>query len=321
MTHNGRMALAAVFLLSSTLAAQQGAEQVAHSLTAQQMSANAFAAAQRIAECGKANDATCYRTMLDHTRMPPPGSVTEVDIDPRDIRVMRLQFTERDFFRWIEVAEPWPPIALDGVIFSIVPAFTTIGVERLGLRINSAWYLIGVSEDGGASWLFVPVSGNPQTRPDAVDHVMPGYGDGPRPEVLTVYVEEDPFESSRWLQTTERYFALADEGFAYALTFEIKRRIKDPIDLTVRYENPDNPGNYFRFQASLDSEESELRWVSPALTNFELGETYSVVVEGSDRDTGELLFEHRESLQFQPTRELWLSARSQPLASNPAPAP
>lgn len=310
------MVLAAAFLVSSTLAAQQRAEQTAQEhtvkpLTTQEMRVNAFAAAQQLAVCARANDADCYSAMLDHARLPPPVSAYDVELDPREVRVINLQFTERDFFRWTDVAEPWPPIVLDGPIFIFVPAFSTSGVERLGIRTNAAWYLIGASEDGGETWLFIPVSRYPQTRPDAVDRLIPGYGDGPRPEVLPVYIEESPFQSSRWLRTTERYFALADGGFAYALKFEIRRRIKDPIDVTVQYENPADRDVYFRFQGSLDPGQSELQWRSPAL-DFELGETYGVVIEGSDRDSGELLFEHRESLLFQPTRELWLSATSKP---------
>jgi hypothetical protein len=299
-------------LLSSTLAAQQGAGQTAQPLTAQQMSANVSAAARRMADCALALDLNCYQAMLDPTRRPPARTWPDVDTDPREIRAMALQLNEPDFFRRVEMAEPWPPIALDGVIFSFVPTFSSYGVERLGLRVDLAAYLIGVSEDGGRSWRFVDVSRYPQTRPDAVDQLMPGYGDGPRPEVRPVYVEESPFETSPWLQTTGRRLGSADEGFVYDLKFEIRRRIRDPIDLTVQYDNPADRGQQFRFDGSLQPGQRELQWKSPVLQSFEAGETYNVVIEGSDPATGALLFEHRESLLFQPTRELWLAAVPQP---------
>jgi len=199
-----RLLLASSVLLSSTLAAQQGAEQTAQQQLAQQLRAEVFAAAQRMVDCLERNDLACIQAMFDLSRPAAGRAGTGLETDRREIEVTRLRDTEPDYFRSTDVAEPWPPIMLDGEIFIFVPTFSTYGVARLGIRATRAWYLIGISDSLGESWRFIPVSGFPQPSPDAVDLLIPGYGDGPRPEVSRAYFDGSPFETSQWLQTTER---------------------------------------------------------------------------------------------------------------------
>jgi hypothetical protein len=54
------------------------------------------------------------------------------------------------------------------------------------------------------------------------------------------------------------------------------------------------------------------------MEGFEADRPYSVVIEGSDPDTGSLVLEHREELVFPPTRNLWLSEQSKPPQSEPS---
>jgi hypothetical protein len=199
-----RLLLASSVLLSSTLAAPQGAEQSAQQRLAQQLGAEVFSAAQRMVDCLERNDLACIQAMFDLSRPAAGRAGAGLETDRREIEVTRLRVTEPDYFLSIDVAEPWPPIVLDGEIFVFVPTFSTYGVARLGIRATKAWYLIGISDALGESWHFIPVSAVPRPSPDAVDLLIPGYGNGPRPEVSRDYFEGSPFESSQRLQTTER---------------------------------------------------------------------------------------------------------------------
>lgn len=307
MGRRGVLALAAPLLLSSVLAAQEPLDPVR---------ATVLREAQRYVDCWMRDDPACVRELTDRERLQAAGMVAQL---PRPLT--NATQTEKEFVR-IELAEPWPPVAVDGALFAFVPYIDGRLLERPELRVKELrfirmGYLVGASDDEGESWRFIHVDSGTTPPADAIDRVMPGYGDGPRPEVGGFIFSEGPLSESRWLQTTERRFVPVDDGIAYALTYEIREGLDGPIDFTVHYDNPVDPGRPLQFSGSLEPGQRVLEWQSPALRDFELGERYDVMIEGNDPDTGARRFRHREELLFLTTRDVWLAEVAPPPATAP----
>ncbi len=314
-----RLALAAAFLLSGTLAAQQNLEQ---------SRAAALREAERYINCWMAGDVGCIEEMTHRERLDAAGLLSREMSRLQALMISRARyFPAQQIYNWLEAAPAWPPFAVDGVLYAFVPTLetwtdpvntTTFPVS--GRRTDRMAYLIGASEDDGKSWRFIQVAEDSTLHSHAIDRVIPGY-DGPRPEIRIVVAETDPIVRSRWLMTKQRGFSPVDDAFAYVLKLDVRREIEEPIDFTVSYENPADSNAPSEFRGSLAPGQRELEWQSPALSGFEFGEKYQVVIVGRDPDSAEVLFEHREKLLFQPTQEFWRSEISRPPVANADVAP
>jgi hypothetical protein len=307
-----RLILAAAFLLSTPLAAQESAEHAR---------ASAFREAERFTSCVMSRNAECVAEMYHLPLYEATGMATRDSDRPEPempayregtVLARRPDGLRTSEYSWMEVAEPWPLFAVGEVLYSFVPYFATFGDPERGRQVDRMSYLIGASEDDGESWRFVAVR-NALLSSD-IERAIPGHGDTPRPEFRDVEVDNGPFRQSRWLETTERRFVPVDDGYAYTLAVATRQEFDAPIEINVRYDNPADRNQPSSSQGSLEVGETALRWQSPPLTGFVAGASYEVVVEGRDADTGDRLFEHREVLLFQPTRELWLSVMSKPPA-------
>jgi hypothetical protein len=212
-------------------------------------------------------------------------------------------------YRDFAVSRPSEPFtADDGRLVTFVPYFESRSDDerRQSVRLITMAYMVGISEDHGETWGFVPVN-NSWFTPAEVDLVFPEARNLPRPDVVELEVSQPEYGRSSWLQTTRREFVHGDDAIAYALKLTVRREIVEPLLLTIRYDNPAKVERSVSLQSSLPPSQLEIEWQSPALTGFELGETYDVVIAASDPDTGEQIFEHREALVFLPTVEMWRS--------------
>ena len=322
MTYRSRLVLAVGCLVTGTVVAQPSAEDAR---------AAAYREAERFTNCWTRVDVDCVEE-LTHREL-----LEAADLYGEEIKRLRSAVLSHDRkprgvdldvlvdIQIKEVAEPWPPFSVDGRMFTLVPYLefigSTAGNDLLSMdvadRLERTGFLIGASEDDGESWRFVVVSSNSPLRPDEIDLVIPGYGEGPRPEVMTIEVWDTPFERSRWLETRERQFVLAGDAFLYSLAVDIREGLEGPIDLVVRYDDPADPDRPLEYRDSLAAGQREFRWQSPTLVGFEMGSIYNVVIEGSDPDTGDRLFEHRQGILYHPTAELWWAVMSKPPPVDP----
>jgi hypothetical protein len=263
----------------------------------------------RYAACWFINDATCFNALTD------PRVGVEVGVQPRGVGfpsdIRGVQFP-RSPPPVLELAKPWGPYASAERLIGIVPYFTrAIDVVR-GRRLDRTGYLIASSYDSGQSWRFVMVESVTPMLEDWMDRLAPGTAEPQWPDVVTLLVDEPDFERSRSLRTTARQFVQVEDGFVYAMTWEVRSEITDTATLVIRYENPADRSGPFSFRGSLQPGQQTLEWNSPVLTGFESGQLYDVVVEVSDPDTGEMLFDHRQPVLFDPTLELWKTEMSTP---------
>ena len=295
---------ALALLTSSMLAAQQPVDRVRDA---------AFREAERFANCLSRGDAACVREFVDGERLAAAG------LTARHAAVLGnfvLSLLPPGIVL-LQVERPWPPFAIGDEIVVFVPTLKTVARPLLNAQVNIMAYLIATSADGGESWRFIVVNDLSALTEQEIDRI-PGIAGRPRPEQLSVCIEEPALTQSRWLITRERGFVAADVGrYVYVLTFEIREDIEDRIDFTVSYDNPANPGAPSEFRGSLEPGQRGLPWQSPPLGAFEPGQRYQVLVEGRDSASGDLVFEHRESLVFHATRELWRSVMSKPPEERP----
>lgn len=321
------MALAASLLLPSLLSAQQISEEAR---------AAAFAQGERFASCLMSRDFACANAMsyaeaywesgtvnrdlgavvISNSAMPIDTVMPGNPINPVVPGRMAPNVGTILDYSWMEVAEPWPPFAVDDSLYAFVPYFASFGETARGRRTDRMAYLIATSADDGKSWRFFPVRHNLQSKD--IDSVIPGAGEVPRPEFRDIKVDDGDFARSPSLETTERRFLPSGEAYVYALTFEIRRSFATPVAITLRYDNPSDPARPLSFRGSLEPGQTGLRWQSPPLTGFETGQAYRIVIEGSDPETGSLLFEHRDELLLSATREQWLSVDSKPPGLRPS---
>lgn len=312
--------LVAGSLLPSVLAAQDSVDAAR---------AAALREAERYINCWLRGDVGCIDEMTHRERLDAAGLLSREVNRLKALMASRATFfPNQQIYNWLEAAPAWPPFAVDGVLYAFVPTLETwtdpvntwTARSGNGRRTDRMAYLIGASEDDGESWRFIQVDDDSALKSHAIDRVIPGY-DGPQPEIRIVVAESRPVVRSRWLVTKQRGFSPVGDAFAYVLKLDVRREVEEAIDFTVSYENPAVASQPSEFRGSLAPGQRELEWQSPALSGFEFGEKYEVVIEGWDPDSADVLFEHRETLLFQPTQEIWRSEISKPPVSTGDVAP
>jgi hypothetical protein len=302
MASAGQAIVAVTFVLSSA----------AH---AQAPDASAFDAitrdAVRYVDCWQTGNLRCLSNLTDRELYSETGLSTSAFIrQTRDaMDVHRL-----DFYN-IELTRPWEPFASGERLVSYVPYFETILELPNSRRYELMAYLIATSYDDGDSWHFIKIEGMDASLANLFDRLIPGAAERPEPALIEEFVDEPELARSRSLKTSERRFVAVGDGYVFSLKWELRRDFGGALDLAIHYENPADRSQPLRLRGSLEPGQPELEWYSPVLTGFEPGQEYDVVVEANDPATGELLFEHRQPVLFQPTREIWRAQISQPLAA------
>jgi len=197
MTCAGRVIVAATFVLSSAVHAQ-GTEGTPLDAARRD--------AERYAACTSGLGVDCKVELTDFELWVEFGFPVEENTWMEGLEWSRSRYLSLDGFHiCMKVQEPWPPIALDGELFTIVPYFQTGGVEGPpGRRVDEISYLIGASDNDGESWRFVEVQTDPRfprapAEVDGVNRIIRGYGDRPAPEIARVEVNESPLATSQCL--------------------------------------------------------------------------------------------------------------------------
>ena len=112
---------------------------------------------------------------------------------------------------------------------------------------------------------------------------------------------------SKYLATTAGGFIMrvGDAGAQYGLTFELRKKIKDPIFATVTFDNPGNPESPMVVEAQIAPGQKSFTTTSPSFTVAENGRTYFVnVALYSDVSRSKILGEHRQGLLFYVDEQL-----------------
>jgi hypothetical protein len=269
---------------------------------------------ERYAACMTQLDEPCIMALIDVEGMRTGGLLRLIAMRSINLARLRAQTGAPQSYDF-DVARPWEPFAAAGRLYSFVPIFESDGAvgpimvingeAAVPPRIDRIAYLIAASDDGGQSWRFFPINA---TNSSDLDLLIPGYGDGPRPEVLDFEVRETDLERSRSLLTLERRFALVGDAISYVLKAEIREPFDGAVDLSVTYDDPADPDQPAVDLATIEPGQTTLAWQSPPHTGFETGETYAVEIEGRDAASGEKLFTHRQDLRFYVTPEIWKAA-------------
>lgn len=232
-------------------------------------------------------------------------------------RTRNAQYASSTF----DVAQASEPFVSGDRLVSFVPYFESVMDEPEGRRYDQLGFLLASSYDNSESWQLVKIEGVHRPMLEYIEREFPGFAGRPMPPVLEQVVQEPWLERTRSVATAARRFVMVDGGFVYAMKWVVRKEIDSKLSLAIRYDNPADSSRPLSFRGSLEPGQQVLEWQSVVLTDFEVDRTYDVVVEVSEPDTGELLFEHRQSLLFKPTREIWLSMMSQPPVSTADVAP
>lgn len=310
MGYAGRTIVAATFVL---LNATHGQESDGNQPDPVSRDADMFVTCLMLSASRCIEDMSDRRVLAD-LNMRPQEVVSQTRPAPLD---ENTRYESHSF----ALAPPWGPFDSVDRLGRIVPYYETAIDGAKGQRWERVGYLIAGSYDGGQSWQFVKIEAVNSVVADWMERQAPGVAEPRWPEVDWRIVQEPPLVRSRGLRTLEREFVMLGDGFAYAMEWEIRTEILDATDISVRYEDPADRSRLLRFSGSLQAGQRSLEWQSPVLTGFESGQVYHVVVEVSDPDTDEILFEHRQPLIFRPALELWKAAMATPPASNSAEAP
>jgi len=260
-------------------------------------------------------DLRCIRELTDQRFYDEVGITSdELGRQTRNVaRARNAQYESSTF----DVARATEPFVSGDRLVSFVPYFESLMDEPEGRRYDQFGFLLASSYDNSESWQFVKIEGVHRSMLGYIEREFPGFAGREMPPVLEQVVQAPRLERTRWMATAGRGFVMVDGGFVYAMKWAVREEIESTLSLVIRYDDPADSSRPLRFRGSLEPGQQVLEWQSPVLTDFESDRTYDVVVEISEPDTGELLFEHRQPLLFKPTREIWLSMMAQPQAVEP----
>ena len=271
--------------------------------------------AQRFAECVESLQADCVFE-LTHVESFAAAGVQTPYIDLEELRELWQasppadeatsqsglnEFEQPSEERMMSFAalEPQEPFSTGNRLFAFVP-FRQTNVRPTGW-LERTGFLVGISEDDGASWRFNIINGYHllpfhvvQIYPELAGRTLPPIENELRPWPAPV--------TSRFLRTADGRFSFVEGAAWYSMRFEVRRRLRDDLDLVVTFDNPAEPGRLATMGATLDRDQENLEVRSLPFSGFEPGRYYDVVVSGFAQGTGEELFRHRQSLLFNPTK-------------------
>lgn len=194
----------------------------------------------------------------------------------------------------VEYETPGEPFRAGAQLFTFVP-YRTEGPGLPGTWRELQSFLIGVSDNAGATWRFAD---GEIIEPKRIDAVIPGYSGDSLPESEERFVEGPDPARSEYLRTVDAYFAFDGESAAYTLVLDIRKRVGSEIELFVSFDDPSSSDRPRSFHASLEPGQKEITIGSPPMQGFEGGELYDVVIVGNEAATGAEIFEHRQTLLF-----------------------
>lgn len=122
--------------------------------------------------------------------------------------------------------------------------------------------------------------------------------------ILPAHAEPDPQPDA----TKSRYFQTVGAGFSgeidvpgmyYALTLDIRRKIRKPMRVEVLFQDPGNPEEPLQVAAELQPGQEVLVLQSPPIFQAENGKNYSVtLLLFEDSSEEEPVSEHVQLVQF-----------------------
>jgi hypothetical protein len=201
-----------------------------------------------------------------------------------------------------ESLQPGEPFPAGGRLFAFVPFYQT-NTSNTG-RLERTGFLVAVSEDDGESWRFNVINGW-HIQSHQVAALYPELAGRNIPETRNDIVPWPAPAISRYLSTTDGRFTIVEGAAWYEMRFKVRRKSRSEIPLVVSFDNPSEPQRRVTLQAMVAPDQETIEIRSPALTGFQRGEHYEVVVFGFEPETGEALFEHRQTMLFNPTYEMW----------------
>jgi hypothetical protein len=141
----------------------------ARNVRAGDLSANASRDAMRLVACMKSFDSACANS-LTYTKVFEDHGISRGQLEQRVAdQYQKLKSMHATYSRF-DLDAPWPPFVASGRNYVFVPYNMTL--ETGEQRAASKSFLIGVSEDSGASWKFV--DGQRVTQ-DNIGMFVPGY--------------------------------------------------------------------------------------------------------------------------------------------------
>lgn len=178
--------------------------------------------------------------------------------------------------------------------FVLVPyrieSFLAFWFERNG-------YFLGVSGDN-RNWCFIE---DVVVAERGLENIMPGYEGPSLPPISYEPTFEPAHTETKYLATRMGAFSVRSDGVAhYTLELDVRKRIREETPLEIIFENPRDPERRYVIQTSLARKQDILGISSPMIIGFMSGETYEVIVIGKDPETGEQMFEHRQSMLYKP---------------------
>jgi hypothetical protein len=215
-----------------------------------------------------------------------------------------------DGYYTVRTGTPGDPYEVDGRLYVLVPFSTSFG---RAIWTQRKTYLLGVSDDAGASWRF---ANGAMIDPKLFYAMFPQFTRADLPEISVAQVEFPKAAVSRYVRSTDGLFHLTEDGTVYALSFELRRKIKTETGLTITFEDPANAARPAAINAVLLPDQENFDVVSPPLNGFSNGAIYEAIVAGWDVKSGEVVFEHRQRLLYHPPLRL-AAQDSQPDESPP----
>jgi hypothetical protein len=247
----------------------------------------------RYAACRREFDADCL-SALTHSELNAllrPGlkvgeTFLRPDAAPSDSNPLTALATR-------QFADPVQPFHAGNRLYSFIP-YESAGPAPVGwVELKS--FLIGISDDEGANWRFIDGTFIDRTR---IARIIPDFELSDLPETEPQIIRSPEPVRSNYLQTTRGGFYYDGEAAAYNLTFNVTKRIRSALDVTIQLDDPSNSGRSQTYQSTLAAGQKTLEIVSPAMRGFEGGKLYSVLLTATDAATGEKVFEHGQQLLF-----------------------
>jgi hypothetical protein len=194
------------------------------------------------------------------------------------------------------------PFTAGEKLYAFVP-FRQTNTSSRG-RLEREAFFVSISEDGGASWRFVIVNGLHIPAVN-VPRIYPELAGRELPPINNVTIPWPEPAVSEFLRTADGAFEVVPGSAIYALRFDVLKSPNSDVLLMISFDDPAESARPATMRVTLAAGQPTLEVRSPALSGFEPGEHYDIVVVGVDpANEAEKLFEHRQTLLFDPTSEM-----------------